>query len=48
MIFGSGTHETTRLCMEEIEMNEEWTVIGMSEGVSDEELDSVINEILGM
>jgi len=36
------------MMVEEIEMNEEWTVIGMLEGVSDEDLDSVINEILGM
>lgn len=31
----------------EIEM-EEWTVIGLSEGIAEDEIDSVINEILGM
>ena len=29
-------------------VSEEWTVIGLSEGISDEELDYVLDEILGM
>lgn len=31
-----------------IEEMEEWTVIGLSEGIAEDEIDSVINEILGM
>lgn len=34
---------------EEIVMvSEEWTVIGLSEGITDEELEAVLDEILGM
>lgn len=37
------------MVVEEIVMvSEEWTVIGLSEGITDDELDAVIDEILGM
>lgn len=40
----------TERMIEELEMviNEEWTVIGMAEGISDDEIDAVLNEILEM